>query len=51
MDYLNRVIILFDMDCFYCQVEENLNCNIKGKPVAVVQSNDWKGGGYVKINS
>ncbi|KAF7282822.1 hypothetical protein GWI33_001960 [Rhynchophorus ferrugineus] len=50
MDHLNRVIILIDMDCFYCQVEENLNSNIKGKPVAVVQSNDWKGGGIIAVN-
>lgn len=34
-----------DMDCFYCQVEEKLNPEIKGQPIAVVQYNPWQGGG------
>lgn len=34
-----------DMDCFYCQVEEKLNPEIRGKPIAVVQYNPWQGGG------
>lgn len=41
----DRVIVLIDMDCFYCQVEEYLNTDLKGKPIAVVQYNAWKGGG------
>lgn len=41
----NRVIILVDMDCFYCQVEEKLQPHLAGKPLAVVQYNAWKGGG------
>lgn len=45
----NRVVILIDMDCFYCQVEENLNPELKGKPIAVVQYNAWRGGGYIHI--
>lgn len=27
----DRFIVLIDMDCFYCQVEEKLNDAIKGK--------------------
>lgn len=41
----SRVIVLVDMDCFYCQVEEKLKPELKGKPVAVVQYNAWQGGG------
>lgn len=46
-DPTNRVIILVDMDCFYCQVEEKLQPDLAGKPIAVVQYNEWKGGGWV----
>ncbi|KAL1502649.1 hypothetical protein ABEB36_007763 [Hypothenemus hampei] len=46
----NRIIVLIDMDCFYCQVEENLNANWKGKPLAVVQYNQWRGGGIIAVN-
>lgn len=41
----DRVVVLVDMDCFYCQVEEKLNPALEGKPIAVVQYNAWKGGG------
>lgn len=41
----DRIVVLIDMDCFYCQVEEKLNPSLKGKPMAVVQYNAWKGGG------
>lgn len=41
----DRVILLIDMDCFYCQVEEKLDPELKGKPIAVVQYNAWRGGG------
>ncbi|XP_059061747.1 DNA polymerase eta isoform X2 [Achroia grisella] len=50
MDQENRVITLIDMDCFYCQVEEKLNPELKGKPMAVVQYNPWKGGGIIAVN-
>lgn len=48
MSHLQRVVVLVDMDCFYCQVEELLNPQLAGKPMAVVQYNQWQGGGYAK---
>lgn len=45
MSHTNRVVALIDMDCFYCQVEEKLDPTLAGKPIAVVQYNQWKGGG------
>ncbi|CAK1552634.1 unnamed protein product [Leptosia nina] len=50
MDAQNKIVVLIDMDCFYCQVEENLNPELKGKPIAVVQYNPWKGGGIIAVN-
>ena len=41
----NRVVVLVDMDCFYCQVEVRLQPEHRGKPLAVVQYNAWRGGG------
>lgn len=49
MSCTERVVVLVDMDCFYCQVEEKLNPSLKGKPIAVVQYNAWRGGGCVKF--
>ncbi|XP_034251557.1 DNA polymerase eta [Thrips palmi] len=46
----NRVIVLVDMDCFYCQVEVRLNPAHTGKPLAVVQYNAWRGGGIIAVN-
>jgi len=48
---LNRIVVLIDMDCFYVQVEQRRNTEKRGKPCAVVQYNQWKGGGYVYIIS
>ncbi|XP_025419360.1 DNA polymerase eta-like isoform X2 [Sipha flava] len=45
-----RVVVLVDMDCFYCQVEVHHNQSLSGKPVAVVQYNSWKGGGIIAVN-
>ncbi|KAI5635479.1 impB/mucB/samB family domain-containing protein [Phthorimaea operculella] len=50
MEPENRVVVLIDMDCFYCQVEEKLDPELKGKPIAVVQYNPWKGGGIIAVN-
>ncbi|KAJ8722953.1 hypothetical protein PYW07_004133 [Mythimna separata] len=50
MDQHNRVVVLIDMDCFYCQVEEKLNPELRGKPIAVVQYNPWQGGGIIAVN-
>ncbi|XP_045446005.1 DNApol-eta [Melitaea cinxia] len=50
MDQENRIVVLIDMDCFYCQVEEKLNPELRGKPIAVVQYNPWKGGGIIAVN-
>lgn len=47
MDHTNRIVVLVDMDCFYCQVEEKLDPTLEGKPIAVVQYNAWRGGGYL----
>ncbi|XP_054732862.1 DNA polymerase eta [Anastrepha obliqua] len=46
----NRVIVLVDMDCFFCQVEEKLDPQLKGQPLAVVQYNAWRGGGIIAVN-
>ncbi|XP_058797700.1 DNA polymerase eta [Phymastichus coffea] len=46
----NRIIVLIDMDCFYCQVETRLKPEWAGKPLAVVQYNLWKGGGIIAVN-
>ncbi|CAL4067488.1 unnamed protein product [Meganyctiphanes norvegica] len=46
----DRIVVLLDMDCFYVQVEERDNPNIRGEPAAVVQYNTWKGGGLIATN-
>lgn len=44
-----RIIALIDMDCFYCQVEQREKPELWNKPVAVVQYNQYQGGGLVLI--
>ncbi|XP_075151282.1 DNA polymerase eta [Haematobia irritans] len=46
----DRVVLLVDMDCFYCQVEEKLDPALRGLPIAVVQYNAWRGGGIIAVN-
>ncbi|KAI8122332.1 DNA polymerase eta [Lucilia cuprina] len=46
----DRVVLLVDMDCFYCQVEEKLDPSLKNQPLAVVQYNAWRGGGIIAVN-
>lgn len=46
----DRVVLLVDMDCFFCQVEEKQNPEHRKKPLAVVQYNPWRGGGIIAVN-
>lgn len=41
----DRVVALVDMDCFFVQVEQRQNPQLRNKPCAVVQYKSWKGGG------
>ncbi|CAB0036918.1 unnamed protein product [Trichogramma brassicae] len=45
VDLGNRIVVLIDMDCFFCQVETRLKPEYAGKPLAVVQYNLWGTGG------
>uniref|UniRef100_A0A5B7B7D7 DNA polymerase eta n=1 Tax=Davidia involucrata TaxID=16924 RepID=A0A5B7B7D7_DAVIN len=45
-----RIIAHIDMDCFYVQVEQRKQPNLRGQPTAVVQYNSWKGGGLIAVS-
>ncbi|XP_042645736.1 DNA polymerase eta [Tyto alba] len=45
-----RVVALVDMDCFFMQVEQRLNPQLRGRPCAVVQYTEWQGGGVIAVS-
>ncbi|NXU85119.1 POLH polymerase, partial [Xiphorhynchus elegans] len=45
-----RVVALVDMDCFFMQVEQRLDPQLRGRPCAVVQYTEWQGGGVIAVS-
>ncbi|CAL7936627.1 unnamed protein product [Xylocopa violacea] len=46
----SRIVVLIDMDCFFCQVETKRKPEYFGHPLAVVQYNQWQLGGIIAVN-
>ncbi|KAM9382964.1 DNA polymerase eta [Phaethornis superciliosus] len=46
----DRVVALVDMDCFFMQVEQRLDPQLRGRPCAVVQYTQWQGGGIIAVS-
>ncbi|KAL5539938.1 hypothetical protein UlMin_037223 [Ulmus minor] len=46
----SRIIAHIDLDCFYVQVEQRKKPDLRGLPTAVVQYNEWKGGGLIAVS-
>ena len=44
-----RAVAHIDMDCFYVQVAQRKDPELRGKPTAVVQYNPWRGGGLIAV--
>ncbi|KAF7801328.1 DNA polymerase eta isoform X1 [Senna tora] len=45
-----RIITHVDMDCFYVQVEQRKQQNLRGLPTAVIQYNSYKGGALIAVS-
>ncbi|NXY82603.1 POLH polymerase, partial [Alcedo cyanopectus] len=45
-----RVVALVDMDCFFMQVEQRLDPQLRGRPCAVLQYTEWQGGGIIAVS-
>ncbi|XP_044008420.1 DNApol-eta-like [Aphidius gifuensis] len=46
----DRIVVLIDMDCFFCQVEAKLNPALQGKPLAVVQYGSFGPSSIIAVN-